>query len=78
MEPGKFILLDQYDSWLPVPGEPFTDQVRRVRLSPQEIERRRQGAERCRLAFGNHPWYAARAAQDLEYWSKFYATRVNW
>lgn len=47
-------------------------------LSEAEIERRRLGAIRLKELYSLNPLYAAKAAQDPEYWSKLYDGRVNW
>lgn len=46
--------------------------------SPETLERHSQGAARCERVFSSHPLYAAKAAKDPEFWSHFFAGRVNW
>lgn len=77
MEPGKFILLDQYDTWIPDDSEPFMEQVRRVRLSPKEVARREERTEVLRQIYITSPLYANKA-DDAKYWKRLYASRVNW
>ncbi|AUO24856.1 hypothetical protein C0058_23860 [Pseudomonas sp. NC02] len=46
-------------------------------LSIQEAERRAQGSRRLKEAYSSVPFYAKKAARDSQFWSKFYASRVN-
>lgn len=46
-------------------------------ISLPEAERRAQGSLRLRDAYSSKSWYAKKAAQDPDYWSKFYASRIN-
>ncbi|AXP04437.1 hypothetical protein DZG01_16210 [Pseudomonas fluorescens] len=46
-------------------------------LSIQEAERRALGSQRLKEAYSSIPFYARKAARDPQFWSKFYASRVN-
>ncbi|SFH33600.1 hypothetical protein SAMN03159297_04533 [Pseudomonas sp. NFACC45] len=46
-------------------------------LSIQEAERRALGSQRLKEAYSSVPFYAKKAARDSQFWSKFYASRVN-
>ncbi|ROM75119.1 hypothetical protein BK654_19990 [Pseudomonas brassicacearum] len=46
-------------------------------LSIQEAERRALGSQRLKEAYSSVPFYARKAARDPQFWSKFYASRVN-
>ena len=47
-------------------------------LSLAECERRARGAERLKERFSCVPFYAQKAMNDPDYWSKFYDSRINW
>ena len=44
----------------------------------EEAERRARGSLRLRDAYSPDSWYASKAERDPMFWSKFYASRVNW
>lgn len=46
-------------------------------LSLQEAERRALGSQRLKETCSSIPFYARKAARDPQFWSKFYASRVN-
>lgn len=79
MEPGKRVVLDQYDQWEPNKEEPLLVQCARVSLSEAEQDRRKRGAQRLKESFSKIPFYAKAAEKDGDtYWERFYASRINW
>ena len=47
-------------------------------LSPAEVNRRRQGAQRLKVELSPIPWYEEQVAKDGEvFWMKLYASQLN-
>jgi len=52
--------------------------IAKQHIPPEEIERRRRGAERLAERLGKVPFYAECARRDGSgYWEKFYASRIK-
>jgi len=46
-------------------------------ISLQEAERRALGSLHLKELYASDPWYAKKAARNPSFWSKFYASRIN-
>ena len=46
-------------------------------ITLQEAERRALGSLRLKELYSSDPWYAEKAARNPSFWSKFYASRIN-
>lgn len=80
LEPGKRVVLDQYDQWQPEDGDDRTGAIHegRIVLSPKELARRAEGAARLKARLGNVPFYRERAEKQGDvYWENLYAGRIN-
>ncbi len=81
MEPGKRVVLGQWDQWQSNDSEPMLEQGHRVFFSDEEIQRRKDGARRLRESFSRIPFYAEAAKKHGDedaYWEGFYASRIHW
>ena len=77
MEPGKRIVLEQWDQWQPNSVEDLQTQISRISRSPKEEERRRLGAQRLKERLCNIPYYAlGESKHGNEYWASFYDSGV--
>ncbi|MCD6673759.1 MAG: hypothetical protein LT106_12995 [Burkholderiaceae bacterium] len=73
MKPGALVLLDgEYDSWVPLPDEPLSDQIRRVSLTDRERARREAVRLEYVEIYKKSPLYRQRADANPTYWETFH------
>jgi hypothetical protein len=79
---------DLYDIFFDFTRKEFVDRVtgksvgragfsRAPPLSPEEVERRRLGAERFARLYSSNPLWKAKADADPDFWNKFYESQPN-